>query len=159
MGHRSSVLGSLGHRSNRDLSLALRRELVAAALTRPVAESMGHRSSVLGSLGHRSNRETQADIGLRGGLRWHQALSAEAARTYKPAPEVYRLAAEIAARPLERLVMVAAHAWDLRGAQALGMRTAYVHRPVGDPPTASDRFDWQVPNLSELADHLHDAAG
>jgi hypothetical protein len=69
MGRRSSVLGSLGHRSNRDLSLALRRELVAAALTRPVAESMGHRSSVLGSLGHRSNRETQADIGLRGGLR------------------------------------------------------------------------------------------
>ena len=98
-------------------------------------------------------------LNAHAGLRWHQALSAEAARTYKPAPEVYRLAVETSARPPERLVMVAAHAWDLRGAQALGMRTAYVHRPVGDPPTASDRFDWQVPNLSELADHLHDAAG
>ena len=30
-----------------------------------------------------------------------------------------------------RLLMVAAHAWDLRGAQAVGMRTAYVERPVG----------------------------
>jgi 2-haloacid dehalogenase len=27
--------------------------------------------------------------------------------------------------------MVAAHAWDLRGAQAAGMSTAYVERPVG----------------------------
>ena len=94
-------------------------------------------------------------LNAHAGLRWHQALSAEAARTYKPAPEVYRLAVETAARPPERLVMVAAHAWDLRGAQAVGMRTAYVQRPVGDPPSVSDRFDWHVQNLSELADHLH----
>ena len=102
-----------------------------------------------------ASRPALLRLNAHAGLRWHQALSAEAARTYKPAPEVYRLAVETAARPPERLVMVAAHAWDLRGAQAVGMRTAYVHRPVGDPPTVSDRFDWQVPNLSELADHLH----
>lgn len=40
-----------------------------------------------------------------------------------------------------RMLMVAAHAWDLRGAQTAGMRTAHVHRPVGDPPTDSDDFD------------------
>jgi 2-haloacid dehalogenase len=106
-----------------------------------------------------ASRAALLRLNAHAGLRWHQALSAEAARTYKPAPEVYRLAVETAARPPERLVMVAAHAWDLRGAQALGMRTAYVHRPVGDPPAASDRFDWHLQNLSELADHLHDVVG
>ncbi|MGW0908292.1 haloacid dehalogenase type II [Streptomyces sp. NPDC002853] len=85
------------------------------------------------------------------GLRWHQALSGEEVRAYKPAPEVYRLAIEAAGCPAERVLMVAAHAWDLRGAQAAGMRTAYVRRPVGDPPRGTDTFDRQVESLEELA--------
>ncbi|GAA3104179.1 haloacid dehalogenase type II [Streptomyces rectiviolaceus] len=84
------------------------------------------------------------------GLRWHQVLSAEAARAYKPAPEVYRLAIEAAGCPPERVLMVAAHAWDLRGAQAVGMRTAYVQRPVGDPPRAADSFGRRTRSLEEL---------
>ena len=63
------------------------------------------------------------------GLRWHTALSTEAVRSYKPDPAVYRMAIECADRPPERMLMVAAHAWDLRGARAAGMRTAYLHRP------------------------------
>ncbi len=43
------------------------------------------------------------------------------------------------------------HAWDLRGAQAVGMRTAYVERPVGDPPSAKDSFDLQAESLADLA--------
>lgn len=85
------------------------------------------------------------------GLRWHQALSGEEVRAYKPAPEVYRLAIEAAGCPAERVLMVAAHAWDLRGAQAAGMRAAYVRRPVGDPPRSTDTFDRQVESLEELA--------
>ena len=50
--------------------------------------------------------------------------------------------------------MVAAHAWDLRGAQAAGMRTAYVHRPAGDPPTDSDDFDGWFDELGELISAL-----
>lgn len=50
--------------------------------------------------------------------------------------------------------MVAAHAWDLRGAQAVGMRTAYVKRPVGDPPRETDTFNWRSNSLDELADAL-----
>ena len=88
------------------------------------------------------------------GLRWHQALSAGAALTYKPAPEVYRLAVDTAGCPPERVLMVAAHAWDLRAAQACGLRTAYVGRPVGDPPSGSDAFDWRFGGLDELATEL-----
>ncbi|GAA4431802.1 hypothetical protein GCM10023169_36730 [Georgenia halophila] len=49
------------------------------------------------------------------------------------------------------MLMVAAHAWDLRGAQEVGLRTAYVQRPVGDPPLANDSFDYRTAGLAELA--------
>ncbi|MDK1472335.1 haloacid dehalogenase type II [Streptomyces sp. 549] len=103
-----------------------------------------------------SNASRTALLGLNAhaGLRWHQALSAEDARTYKPDPAVYRLAVTVSGRPPERLLMVAAHAWDLRGAQGLGLRTAYVSRPVGDPPTPSDEFDLLADGLADLAEQL-----
>ena len=50
--------------------------------------------------------------------------------------------------------MVAAHAWDLRAAQAAGMRTAYVERPVGDPPRTEDSFDLVATGLDDLATTL-----
>lgn len=89
-------------------------------------------------------------LAAHGGLRWHQALSAAAVRAYKPAPEVYRLAAEAAACPPERVLMVAAHAWDLRAAQENGLQTAYVPRPAGDPPAATDTFTWHFEGLDGL---------
>ncbi|BCL29421.1 haloacid dehalogenase type II [Streptomyces aurantiacus] len=103
-----------------------------------------------------SNASRTALLGLNAhaGLRWHQALSAEDARTYKPDPAVYQLAVAVSGRPPERLLMVAAHAWDLRAAQNLGLRTAYVARPGGDPPTTSDRFDLYVDDLADLAGQL-----
>ncbi|MGW0781876.1 haloacid dehalogenase type II [Streptomyces sp. NPDC002913] len=105
-----------------------------------------------------SNASRTALLGLNAhaGLRWHQALSAEDARTYKPDPAVYRLAVTVSGRPPERLLMVAAHAWDLRGAQRLGLRTAYVARPVGDPPAPSDSFDLYADGLAGLAAQLEE---
>ncbi|MFD0556950.1 2-haloacid dehalogenase [Stackebrandtia endophytica] len=88
------------------------------------------------------------------GLRWHRIVSGEAAGAYKPSAEVYRLAVDAVGCAPDRLLMVAAHAWDLRGAQAIGMRTAYVHRPVGDPPGDTDIFDGRFDDLSELVDRL-----
>ncbi|NNN29862.1 haloacid dehalogenase type II [Streptomyces sp. S3(2020)] len=101
-----------------------------------------------------ASRTALLGINAHAGLRWHQALSAEDARTYKPDPAVYRLAVTVSGRPPERLLMVAAHAWDLRGARSLGLRTAYVARPVGDPPTPADRFDLHATDLLDLADRL-----
>lgn len=93
-------------------------------------------------------------ISAHAGLRWHQVLSAEDARSYKPDPAVYQLAVTNAGTTPDRLLLVAAHAWDLRGAQAVGMRTAYVERPVGDPPSAMDAFDLYASSLDELATML-----
>ena len=94
-------------------------------------------------------------ISAHAGLRWHQVLSAEEARSYKPHPDVYRLAITNAGCSPDRLLMVDAHAWDLRGAQAVGMRSAYVERPVGDPPSAMDSFDLHATSLDDLATSLN----
>lgn len=99
-------------------------------------------------------RTTLLHLNAHAGLRWHQVLSGEAVLAYKPAPEVYRLAVDTAGCAPERVLMVAAHAWDLRGARACGMRTAYVRRPVGDPPTDSDAFDGRFDGLQDLVDTL-----
>lgn len=88
------------------------------------------------------------------GFHWHRTLSADMVGAYKPSREIYELAVKEAACPPERVLMVAAHAWDLRGAQAAGMRTAYIRRPVGDPPTAADAFDAHFVGLDDLATTL-----
>lgn len=38
--------------------------------------------------------------------------------------------------------------------QAVGLRTAYVERPVGDPPSTSDSFDFYATSLDDLATRL-----
>ncbi|MFB4315254.1 haloacid dehalogenase type II [Actinomadura sp. 21ATH] len=101
-----------------------------------------------------ASRSALLRLNAHAGLLFHQALSSETVQAYKPAPEVYRLAIATAGCPPERVLMVAAHAWDLRAARATGMRTAYVHRPVGDPPTTTDTFDGHFNGLDELATAL-----
>ncbi|MBB4931712.1 2-haloacid dehalogenase [Lipingzhangella halophila] len=118
-----------------------------AGLTR-----LGRSFPVLG-LSHAS-RATLLRLNAHAGLRWHQALSTEDAQVHKPAPEAYRLALDAAGCPPEHVLMVAAHAWDLRGALAVGMRAAYVQRPGGDPPERRDTFDWRSNGLDELATAL-----
>ncbi|GAB3634346.1 haloacid dehalogenase type II [Microbacterium shaanxiense] len=93
---------------------------------------------------------TLLHLAARTGMRWHHAVTAHDVAAYKPSPSLYRRAVHVSGRPPERILMVAAHAWDLRAAQDAGMRTCYVDRPVGDPPTASDRFDLTVAGLNEL---------
>jgi 2-haloacid dehalogenase len=106
-----------------------------------------------------ASRTALLELDAHAGLRWHQVLSAQDARTYKPDPAVYRLAVAVSGRAPQRLLMVAAHAWDLRGARAVGLRTAYVARPVGDPPAPTDRFDLHAEDLADLADQLDQPSG
>lgn len=108
-----------------------------------------------------SNASRRVLTGLSGssGMRWHQVLSAEDALMYKPSTEIYQVA--LSAGPMDSGApyMVAAHAWDLRAAAAAGMRTAYVPRPNGDPPTNSDAFDLYAEDLIDLHAQLRPSAG
>jgi len=77
------------------------------------------------------------------------ALSADAVRRLKPAPEAYAHAAAQLGVPLGELHLVAAHSWDVAGALAAGARAIFVARPgqVLDPALEPERV---VRDLSEL---------
>ncbi|KAI8962719.1 HAD-like protein [Daldinia sp. FL1419] len=59
-------------------------------------------------------------------------FSSELLGVYKPAPEAYQKALELVKVRSDEAVMVAAHAYDLRAAKALGMNTVYVYRWTDD---------------------------
>jgi 2-haloacid dehalogenase len=60
---------------------------------------------------------------------FERQLSVEACRAFKPAATVYRYACEqISVAPAD-CMMVAAHAWDIMGAQATGFSGALITRP------------------------------
>lgn len=58
-----------------------------------------------------------------------RAMSVDMVERFKPAPEVYLTAAAKLGVEIDRLLMVAAHDWDIVGARSVGMPGAYVDRP------------------------------
>jgi 2-haloacid dehalogenase len=68
------------------------------------------------------------------GLPWDLILGAEIARAYKPQPEAYLAGAAALKLQPRDIAMVAAHNGDLKAAQALGFRTAFVPRPTEHGP-------------------------
>jgi 2-haloacid dehalogenase len=65
-----------------------------------------------------------------GGLPWDCILGAELARHYKPDPEVYKSAADFLDLKVSDIMMVAAHLADLKAAKNVGLKTAFVPRPL-----------------------------
>lgn len=98
---------------------------VPAALDR--LRAAGHRLVALTNSPAAAMQDQLDASGLAG--RFDLAISVEAAGALKPAPAVYALAAErLGAAPAD-LLMIAAHGWDIAGAGAAGMDTAFVARP------------------------------
>ena len=94
------------------------------------------------------------------GLPWDCVLSSELAGCYKPDVRVYIKAADLLGLSRDRVMMVAAHVEDLNGAQAAGLRTAFVARPEEFGPDGSadaDRHagsDMVATDFNDLADQL-----
>ena len=83
------------------------------------------------------------------GIPAHRTLSAEQAGCYKPDLRVYQYGAKALGLEPGQIMHIAAHPWDLRGAEAIGMRTAYIKREsvpygVGEP-------DVETATLAEFA--------
>ena len=81
-------------------------------------------------------------------------FSADEVRSLKPSARAYLMSAERLGLPPSRLCLVAAHAWDVSGALAAGLKAAFVARggvvpsPLGEPPTL------RVADIAELAERL-----
>ena len=72
-------------------------------------------------------QQQMANAGLAG--LFERSFSVDAVRRFKPAAEAYRSVADSLGVPVDRLRLVAAHAWDIVGALRAGCAAAFVARP------------------------------
>ena len=106
------------------------------------------------------NRAQQTALMKFAGLPFQRVLSAEDFQHYKPDAEVYLGAASALGLDAGQVMMVAAHKADLRAAQAVGMRAAFVERPLEKGPDGGadllpdPQADVQATNFMDLADKL-----
>jgi 2-haloacid dehalogenase len=92
------------------------------------------------------------------GLPWDCILGAELVRHYKPDREVYQSAADFLGLPPNEVMMVAAHLRDLAAAKGVGLRTAFVARPLEYGP--GGKPDLTPDSSADIAaKDFHDLAG
>lgn len=102
------------------------------------------------------------DCSKHNDIDWDGILSCEFLGHYKTDPEAYLTALKLLRVAPSESMMVAAHKNDLRGAQAAGLHTAYVHREgesdvfpgSSDLDSASSEFDVSAVDFPDLADKL-----
>ena len=106
------------------------------------------------------NVSLMTDLAKFAGLPWDCILGAELARHYKPDREVYQSAADFLDLRPDQVVMVAAHQGDLRAARGVGLKTAFVPRPLEFGPdakpdlTPDPSFDIVATDFNDLAKQL-----
>jgi len=105
-----------------------------------------------------TNSPQDAAVGQLGnaGIAHHfeRIMSVSPTGKFKPAPEVYQMAAaELGVEP-ESMTMVAAHDWDVAGAMAVGCRGAYIMRPGMVRNPLYPNPDVEGPNFDHVAELL-----
>ncbi len=81
-------------------------------------------------------------------------ISVDEVRAFKPSPKAYRRVAERLGRPINEIRLVSSNPFDDIGAEAAGMRAAWVDRSAGLFDTLRPVPDVIVGTLTELADVL-----
>lgn len=102
---------------------------------------------------HASTTKLLEDNGLLDMV--EEVISTDHIGAPKPQPKVYRYLLERARAPAEQTALVATHGWDLHGAAAVGLTTAFVrHRKPF--PGALHSPDLEAASLPLLAERLLD---
>jgi 2-haloacid dehalogenase len=81
-------------------------------------------------------------------------VSVDEVKTYKPSPKTYRHAARRLGRPIGEVRLVSSNPFDDIGAQAAGMKSAWVDRSGGLFDTLGPTPEIVVGTLTELADAM-----
>jgi len=119
--------------------------LAALAVRRPLAIlSNGHPDMLNAVVDHAGLRDR-----FRGGV-----LSVHAAKVFKPAPAVYRLAEDALGLPRTLTGFVSSNGWDAAGAKAFGFRVFWVNRGKMPVERLGVRPDETIPDLTALVDLL-----
>jgi 2-haloacid dehalogenase len=102
---------------------------------------------VIGPLSN-GNVALLVNMAKRAGLPWDMVFATELFRHYKPDPETYLGACALLGLPPSRVMMAAAHNYDLHAARALGLRTCFFARPTEYGPHQKIDFaadsDWDI---------------
>lgn len=83
-----------------------------------------------------------------------EVITAQGAGVWKPHPKIYHFAAESMHTPIERMVLVAVHAWDCHGAKRAGALAGWCARLEQRPGDVFLPADVTGENLVEVADKL-----
>jgi 2-haloacid dehalogenase len=137
----------------------IKRQMVAAWHAQPawpevqkaiqsIREELGLEVFVLAN----GTTRLQLDLTRSSGLSFNMLFSSQLLGVYKPSPEAYKKALQLVKLQPEEVVLVAAHAYDLRGAQNVGMKSIYIHRWTDD-------IDEDMDNVKEFAVFLENMEG
>lgn len=85
---------------------------------------------------------------------FERALSVELSRRYKPAADVYRMAAGRLGVTTDQMRMVAAHNWDITGAMRAGCAGAFITRPGMVLGPLDETPDIIGDDLAEVAEQI-----
>ena len=85
-----------------------------------------------------------------------RSFSVDAVQRFKPAADTYRSVAEALDVPMDRLRLVAAHAWDVLGALRAGCAAAFVARPGKVLFPLGPQPDIVGPNFTSVASQIVD---
>ena len=97
------------------------------------------------------------DMSKKARLNWDVIFSGELIKRYKPDPIVYQSAAGFLNLKPSEIILVASHKYDLRAAQQLGFKTAYLFRPKEfktihkDQMPIKNEFDFTVTGIDKLS--------
>ena len=85
---------------------------------------------------------------------FEDTISADEVKQLKPAPAPYELVARRAGVEISRVRLIAAHAWDVSGALAVGAQAAFVARPGAVPSPLGRQPDIIGKDIAEVAEQL-----
>ncbi|KAF4436988.1 haloacid dehalogenase [Fusarium albosuccineum] len=96
----------------------------------------------------------QLDLTRSSGLTFNMLFSSQLLGLYKPNLDAYKKALQLVKLRPDEVVMVAAHAYDLRAAKKCGMKTVYIHRWTDDVDedmeNVKHEFDVFLEGMEEL---------
>lgn len=81
-------------------------------------------------------------------------ISVDAVRAFKPSPQVYRHASTVLGRPIRDLRLISCNSFDVIGAAAAGMQTAWVNRSGGPFDTIGEVPQTVGRDLLDIAQQL-----
>lgn len=159
----AAALVMVAHSNGKTLSMEQARETLSVPMSQlPAHDDVKEGLKRLKAAGYTLVAfSNSAEAGLHKQLRqagiislFDTVLSVSTLKRYKPHPEIYQWAVETMGTDTHVSMMIAAHGWDVSGAKAAGMQTAFIDRPGKMPYPLGLAHDLQVADINALADAL-----